>query len=461
MKLDTINATLRNKLRSLQLDLNEWKATATSNAAFAKHQSQIFRLHKLFARVIATLKVEMNASAVSDGDDAFERARELSKKILQGHALWAYFRNKFFLRYSKNLQKYLAAADEFAWTCFKPLSAAAAGNGTAYKVPPLIYLGQDVSPLVYPREWSLASQVVSVNDDVFQTVINSAPFSLVSLPYYQTAHLPETMVLAHEMGHVVEMDLGLSQALDASLDAIPDAKVPPQRKEVWKRCRIEAFADVFGATVGGIAFCRALSTFLARDRDFIVKEEIGKSTKYAYPTCYLRVLLVLEVVRDKDGKLPGDAAAIEAEWREDYGYDHLYQDYEKDLESIVEHFVGQPFAELGGNKSIRDLCGLTASDEQAAAKDAQDMLKFSTTPEATDPRVLFAAATLAYYDDPHEYKQRGVENLVLCKIEEVADNEPRAAINIPASSHQADRQSGAELAKLLGKSAEPTNPSAF
>ncbi len=278
---------------------------------------------------------------------------------------------------------------------------------------------------------------------------------MVSLPYYQTAHLPETMVLAHEMGHVAEMDLELSGALAGALDAVPDAVITPERKAVWERCRIEAFADVFGATVGGIAFCRALASFLARDRDSITEEKIGDSKKYAYSSRYLRVLMVLEVLR-RDGTRPESAGKLEAEWRSAYGDVHRYQSFESDLPSLVKCFVDEPFEELG-NRSIRTLCGLAAADETQAAKDAGDMLEYSTTPEATDPRLLFAAAALAYDRNPEQYTESGVEELVLERIAAVADNAPRKATNVAAASQQADRQSGVTLAGLLGKPAVSPN----
>ena len=465
MRASTIRSSLESKLRSLETDLSEWQTVvgdpgvASSDfLVFAKHQSQIARLYDLFSGIVRKLKSELDDHIRLIGPDSFDSPKELSLKILQGHALWAYFRNKFLLRRSPNLRKYLSAADEFAWACFKPLSVASqqvTGDAGASKVPPLIYLGQDLSPFVYPRDWSLSSEIKNVNDQVFRSVIEKAPVSLVSLPYYQTAHLPETMVLAHEMGHVVEMDLGLSTTLDESLEAIPDATIPQQRKEVWKRCRIEAFADVFGATAGGVAFCHALANFLAKSRDKIVNEDFGKKSKYEYPTCFLRVLLALEVLRGKDGKLPPAAAIIHADWIEDYGSHHLHTEYENDLGSIVKCFVDTPFQAFGGKRSIRDIVGLTREDEEQAATDAREMAESSTIPEANDARVLFAAATLAYYESPEKYVARGVENLVLDRIEAIADKVPRAAKNVTASVHESDHARGVGLADLLGSSAEP------
>lgn len=459
MNAAKIRADLDLKLRSLNEEIAAWRALvqAPSPAAknpdfaiFSRHQSQILRLTELFSGIAATL--EQNAEALGQTID-FETAAAFSKKILQAHALWSYYRGKLLFRHSAHLRRYLLAADEYAWFIFRPLLEARTeavraqpGAPPLAKEPPLIYLDGALIPLVFPREWTLKKQIPDVPEEVFGSLVLMAPFPVVRLPYFQTTHLPGTLLLAHEMGHVVDLDLRLEKAIDAAFDAI--SEIPADHKANWKRCRTEAFADVFGAAANRLAFCRTLAAFLATDRTTVVNEEFSDGKKYIYPTIYLRVLLCLEVLRH-NGALPAGAEALLQEWRQTYGEDHLYRAYEKDLPFVVKALLDTPLAELNG-KTVRDLAGLPVSADTAIAELAGEMLLQQLKPDSDDPRVLLAAATLAFDQDPAGYKSQGIGAMILTCLEEIAGNAPRGPEKLTPDSLQADRQAGAELAQLLG-----------
>lgn len=468
-------ATLASKLASLRDEVVAWRRIVAEPEDgderhadfphFSRHQSQVLRLAELFSGLLESLAEE--AERLPAGGD-FPAARALSDKILQGHALWSYYRGKLLFRYSPHLRPYLLAADELAWSCLKPLleARAAAAQGALSKVPPLIYLGRSVSPFVFPREWSLESQIADVSDEIFASLVESAPFSVVSLPFYQTRHLPETLVLAHEMGHVADFDLGLRPALDAALENIPQASVSAAHKEFWRRCRVEAFADAFGALTCRLAFCRALASFLADEKSRITSERIdlGKRAEHLYPTAYLRVLLALEVLRQADGHLPAAAAELEQEWRKGYGLAHEHWDFEPDLRHLVAAFLDTELAELRPEKpgpgpakpaTLRALVGLPAGADGDAAKIATSMVKDGFAPPTRDPRVLMAAAAFAFYQDPQAYTEREVEDMVLSRIAEDAGNPARATESIAPGIPEKDRQAGAKLAGLLGRPAAP------
>ncbi|MEQ9408684.1 MAG: hypothetical protein RIK87_13190 [Fuerstiella sp.] len=460
MSAATLRAGLASKLDSLRDELRSWQEIAEGRLdsqgkrqlhpqfpVFAKHQSQIMRLNSFFDGVVQSLE----GSITTQDALTFSGARKIGDRILQGHALWAWYRDKLLLRYSPHLQRYLAAADEFAWRCFKPFreahSAAGKGDETA-RVPPLIYLARQMSPYIYPRNWTLANQIPEVSDQVYATFLAKAPFSVVRLPFYQTTHLPETMVLAHEMGHVVEMDLDLTVALDEALAKIPDAEVPPERRRTWQRCRIEVFADLFGAAVGGVAFCRSLAAFLAKDRDALLEERIGDSARYAYPTAYLRVMLVLEVLRQRDGERIAAADSLLTEWQQACGTQHPYQEFEADISPVVNSLINTPIPQLQ-NACILKLGNYTKYDDEKAEKAATGMLA-RQQPDSRDPRVLFAAAALAFHQDPERYADSGVETLVLSRIEKYADRKPRSRDGISRQDLTTDRQAGQAVGALLG-----------
>lgn len=470
MNAAEMQATLAGKLASLNEEIAAWRAIVDPAPAggrlhpdyplFTRHQSQVLRLADYFDGVTGALQSEIAAAAAGNGGD-FVAARTIGEKILQGHALWSYFRSKLLFRYPSHLRRYLVAADELAWACFKPVLAArqAVAGQAVSRVPPLIYLSHIKSPLVFPREWSLSAQATEVSAEVFAKLLRSAPFSVVRLPYYQTRHLPETLVLAHEMGHVADFDLGLTAALDAELEKIPATAVSEERKKYWRRCRVEAFADAFGAVTGRAAFCRTMASFLAAGKNEVVGERMNlTSLMYPYPTVYLRVLLTLEVLRRPDRSLPDEAARIEAEWRQTYGDQHVHQDFEADLPHVVAAFLDAGLAELGG-KSIREVAGLSPASDADVAKITASMLNAGHQPPTRDPRILLAAAALAFYRDPGGYASSQIEAMILSRIEKDADNAPRSAESIAPGASERDRQAGRDLADLFGgPPAAPLSP---
>ena len=471
MSSDHLSAVLISKLTSLQSTIEYWRSIADNKhsqpSLFQHNHSQIVRLCDLFHSLADELNQEFSAFDGSSGT-AFDDARVLNKKLVQGHALWSYFQDKLMVRHSDVLRPYLDAADDFAWSCFEPIlrkrqevlaSQPPSEVSVSIKIPPLIYLGPEISPYVYPRDWALHKRPASVSDGLFQEVLRASPFSFISMPYYQTAHLPEAMVLAHEMGHVVELDLGLTNDLDASFERIDDSTIPPERKRGWKRCRLEMFADVFGAVVGGAAFCLSLAQFLADDRDTILNEPFREHNTHEYPTCYLRVLLSLQVLRDTNGKLPLAAQRVEQAWIDQYGREHAQKEYEKDIPVLVTEFLDSPLPALeGGEKqTIRSLVEMSRDVEKLAAIDAENMIQMGSKPESTNPCALFAAATFAFDHSPSDYRRQGIESKVLTRIKELASDDKRnekrsLEVNLPGGIEDVnhEKELGQQIARLLG-----------
>lgn len=463
ISVSTLVTDLGSKLHSLSADLKHWEELALEDdSPFARHQSQIVRLRNLFRGMEGELSDETKRIAVLPLDDAFPAAKKCSARMLEAHSLWSFFRNKLLLRCDKSLSRYLRAADEFAWACFQSFSVAranAAGADPACeepvsKVPPLIYLGREISPLVYPLDWSLEDQAeeAGVSDELFSAVVERAPFSVLSMPFFQTKQMSGSMILAHEMGHVVEMDLKLSGVLDAALkDTLSkrgavDSSLAT-RLDAWAQCRVEAFADVFGSVISGTAFCRALADFLATDEKSVVEEELKLDSEYSYPTRYLRVLLAVEVHRREDGSLPEAVAEIAAEWRLTYR-SHRCADYEDDLPSVVAALADYPHKCLG-EKSIRQIKAFSGEAETRAQRDAKKMRNLGVSPKATDPIGLLAAAALAERGATMDQRAE-IERLTLDHVEKVSDDAPRSAAEVGPEVKLTDSERGVELASLLG-----------
>lgn len=215
-------ATYEAKIASISSEVAAWKALVTSQTptvSFARHQSQVLRLSTIFEKIVENLTQRVSALNESD---PIKLKRSVNNAILQAGQFWSYFESKLLTRYAAHTANFLLAADEFAWACLTDLNDARLGDANfVRKSPPLIYLGPNFSPFVIPADWSIKNQIAGVNDQLFEQFTRSIPFSVLGLPFYQTAHLPEIMVLAHEIGHVIDFDLGLTKTLDVCLDSLP------------------------------------------------------------------------------------------------------------------------------------------------------------------------------------------------------------------------------------------------
>jgi hypothetical protein len=63
------------------------------------------------------------------------------------------------------------------------------------------------------------------------------PFPVIGVPWYQMAHLPDMVSICHEIGHVVEDDLALTD----NLQRVVGEGVGPARKAYWCAWQRELF----------------------------------------------------------------------------------------------------------------------------------------------------------------------------------------------------------------------------
>lgn len=416
------------KLDSVEEELAYWRGQATATGVMAKHRSQIERVSNQLLPLVARVR-----GAIDDADLA-GTWRGLERQVLDLHRVWDFFREKLAMRYLEPFRDYLLAADEFAWACYRPVQRAAVRSGAvtadAVREPPLVCFTPAASPFSIPRGSSYAEDVGarSLVTEASRRLVQALPVPVVGVPWYQLRHLPDAVVLGHEVGHHVERDGGLTGAVRRRVEqAAAAAGASPEGLVEWRRWAAEAFADVYGVLCAGPAFARALA-------DFLVGAAVKDTGGGDYPPVRIRVALTAAVVEavapttaDDQGRAGSEASGI-AELRAGWAGDGIDADAgERDPEvaAVARALVDDPFEELD-RMPLREVVCFDAKRLRDHRADANALLQ-RRSPATRDPRTLLAAAARAYAQDPVAYATTGVPGRVLQRMREIQEPGTRDA----------------------------------
>jgi hypothetical protein len=146
------------------------------------------------------------------------QARNLEELVLGAYQVWEFFRSKLVQRREAEFQPSLRVMDEFAWLCYQPIRHVVWGDSPQCKEPPLVYLNGGWSPFVVVRNNAFRAEAVRrdlLKSADFKIALSSLPFPVLGVPWCQVPHLPDALILGHEVGHAVEADFELQGRLDA------------------------------------------------------------------------------------------------------------------------------------------------------------------------------------------------------------------------------------------------------
>ncbi len=387
-------AARKRKLASLEAEFVKWEKESSDGRPLRLNYSQIGRitgvLRKLRKQISDPPQAAAPAQTLTD--------RELETTALELHRIWEFFRSKFAMRKVEWLRSYLDAMDDFALACYTPArDSATAVAAAALKEPPLVYFGGGWSPFAMPRDYPFEAERVPdepVRNQAFIEALRQLPLPVVAIPWFQIEHLPDAVVIGHEVGHLVEDDLGLSKTIQDIVGGSAD----PARQAVWRAWAGEIFGDLYGQLATGPAFAGALAEVLADLPDYIVKEQVAAGKWGDYPTTYLRMNVNVALLRAQ--KFETAADALDAEWKAAYGPTHAMTAFDADVKGIAEALCETAIPELGGKRFPEVLSFAGLEDESRVAV---SRLEKRATPDAGNVRALIAAARLFFAKSPGAY----------------------------------------------------------
>ncbi|MCF3134919.1 hypothetical protein [Streptomyces olivochromogenes] len=410
-------AEVRHLLAGLEAELADWAEAAKARGPMEKHRSQIESAVRVVSAALGRLR-DMPAAERRD------RAPEL---VLDLHHLWDFFRGKWAMRHMPRQRRFLDVADELAWAVYDPVRRAAAPR-QALREPPLTFLNRHPVPFAAARGSDFEELLPSGRQRTMagRRASRHLPFPVIGIPWSASHHLPSLLAVAHETGHHIEDDFGLTEPLRTRLRE--HARLSPERLAVWEGWAGEVFADVCATLACGVAYAWALI-------DVLAAHPAAAEGSAEYPPLALRVLVCRAALPDGESAgLPG--AAHDAEAR-----------------AVVDALTGTGFEELGG-ATLPALLGLR---RPAELHDASRNLLAGTGSRRNDVPGVLSAATLAFVADPDAYDlKKGYDpknagERALSEVLALVPKGPRAAAASPPRRAERDALAGHELFDLFDR----------
>lgn len=403
------------------------KVSSQAGSGMGIHQSQIEALEGLLRGLLSKQTERMKvfddpdqAGAIAQAEFA-ERRADVELGLTGTHSIMATFQYVFDQRASMaNYAAALNAADLIAAYCYLPcMKMANEWKGSpqgSFREPPLTYLNARATPFSVMRHKSL--DILGLK--LYEATESKLPIPIISLSFHNTVVFWTYCSLYHEVGHLLDQDLGLRAALEGPLQQCLGDSVNKNRWGQWLK---EIIADVFGVLLGGSGFAYSLMGLL-----FNAPEEvIGVSGTAEHPNSYVRMLFVSTLLRHTNVPALGDVAGeIEATWRTLYAPPDSLKTLVEEGEKVAEAMLDTPLDILGG-RCLRDFARGNEHDSNApdSRRDHAQVLKLAEflrfeldrpTPHESLIRLVPAAAQMAlrlvesnYADLSADIHQRALE----------------------------------------------------
>jgi hypothetical protein len=399
---------IRRKLRALKTEFNSWLSrSSTAESPLAKHHSQLRAIRSFLRPWSKTVCTLIKEDSAANSDEFLASVSNAQRLILSEHRIWEYFRAKFVQRSEPSFKDYLAVADEFAWSCYRPvLEVVYAESDMKRREPPLVFFNGGSSPFSLSREKKFQPEIVADEPLSKKAIeLSKLPIPVVGIPWNQVNHLPDAVVIGHEVGHIVEDDFGLTENLQRLLqEAITEAGAE-SRKGAWDKWLGEIFADIYGCLATGPGFAGGLIDFLARAPEDVSLEKKVSKNWGNYPTVYLRGRLVLETLSQLG--FSQEIESYEKIWKDFKS--QMNKGYEKDIPHIVDKLLNGKSIKShdapAANKSIAEILSFT-KENYNDGKDILSRLQQDLGAFGGNIRALIAGIRYAFEDDPTEFLRR-------------------------------------------------------
>jgi hypothetical protein len=387
LELDIRKWEFDRRLAALDAELGAWIRDTTAVKELRRHNSQV----RAFAGMLTNVRDSI-APTPEKPIESLVDARERSKVVLASFRIWEFLRAKLAQRREQLFSPFLWLADEFAWLCYQPIYE------QGLKEPPLVYLNGGYSPFTLTRREAFQAESVPqelIRSRPLREVMESLPFPVVGVPWYHVRNLADLPVIAHEIGHSVEADLGLTTAIT---DAIDSAVANAVRRARWNRWGSEAFADVYAVIACGPAFVSALANFLSIEDQKVEPDE--------YPPLAVRLRFNIEVLRALG--YAADCEKLLARWDPVFPVSAELGAHVDDAGPVAAAMLDGIDA---GGKKVRDL--IPFLPECARARILASNVVARVAVQHTEPfRALVAAYRFAYDTIVEKYDAANIAELL-------------------------------------------------
>jgi hypothetical protein len=276
----------------------------------------------------------------------------------------------------------LASHDVIAADCYTVIRKAAPLVFRGPLLKPICYMEHGYSPATMRRGVALSRLLGEAN-----------PFPVIRIPWDRDN--PWQAVFLHEVAHNLQADLGLwHENQEALTRRIVQGVGDPLVTTVYRRWHKEIFADLVAVLLGGPASVWGMMDFLAHPGPRTLTYRPGG----AHPTGYLRVLILVEMLRRLG--FDADAARVKAVWSRLYdparGHRlprRLLSTSTRTIPQVVDEMAFQTRRNLA-QRALVDVIPFSARDEQVIRR-AAGALARGVIPPDVPPRFLVSACRYA------------------------------------------------------------------
>jgi hypothetical protein len=245
---------------------------------------------------------------------------------------------------------------------------------------------------------------------------------VIAVPWFQLEHLPDVLIIAHEVGHHVFVDLGLDNDVVQTV-----REVKGEVRESWTE---EMFCDVYGTLCAGSAFASSLG-------DFLRVAEVANDATDRYPPTTTRLALCLAVLELPEVGSEAASVTLRQRWSEE-GLEITEEERQLGL-AVATAIATTPYQVLG--KRLVDLGAFTAAQELRKDQE-KDELMAGREVSTRDPRVLFAAASSAFTHSPEGYRAMQIGASVLEAAKKIREPGVRWRVGHDAGAKHDEVQAG-------------------
>lgn len=271
-------------------DVVSWVADRRGERLFRRFTGHLDVLEDVLIRVLDRIAA---AQAVQEQDAGAEyaRCRRIDRCTAVVRAVLRWYAVKYDQRLAgQPYSELLASADAITLSCWQEPFAR---DFRVAPTGPLCFV-DDRSDGHVLRRCSVPGELKLTGDELVDELISELPVPVISLPERAARGAWWLVVVAHESGHHVEHDFGLSRAVRTSLSQA----VPESLKSRWTAWSAEVFADAYAAVMLGPAALWPVEELQYGPDGFMLQPAAS------YPAPLVRLALLGELLRHLGAKEP-------------------------------------------------------------------------------------------------------------------------------------------------------------
>ncbi|WP_370402059.1 hypothetical protein [Sulfitobacter sp. JB4-11] len=312
------------------------------------------------------------------------RLKDRGQQVVEAaERIWDHYYMLFSQRQTK-LGLRLQATDRIALDCYQKIYT---GLGRARSIPtppPFSFMTSGGGPATWRRGIRVPHLGRLPN-----------PFPIVQLPHHRLLNPWTLGAVAHEVGHNLQSDLGLWQAMPAELQRQIEARgISAGVAKIWARWHSELFSDLVGILFIGPAMAASLIDVMARSPERVTHFD----PRGVHPPLLIRIPISLTLVSRLGFRK--EARAMAAIWRRLYSRKlirrlppELGHAVRPATQAAIEALVYTKYRQFG-DRSLSDVVSF-GTREAAMTREAASRLAAGTDPGIVPERFLIGASRIA------------------------------------------------------------------